>query len=216
MRRLDHEGFVGRSFNDWTVVRILGGTPCHYEARCRCGNLARVVGHTIRSGASKRCFYCGNRTRGSLTHGATARSRIAPEWNSWRAMIDRCTNRNHKGWSNYGGRGIRVCAVWLGNFEAFLADVGPRPSSEHSIDRFPDQNGNYEPGNVRWATRGEQARNRRTTRLLTVGDETLCAQDWAERLGIPPSTVYYRLQRGMSLPEALGIEISATGLEVVS
>lgn len=80
-------------------------------------------------------------------------------------MIRRCTNENTASWRLYGGRGIGVHKPWLESFEAFLAYVGPRPSLEHSIDRFPNQNGNYEPGNVRWATHKEQAENRSTTKL---------------------------------------------------
>jgi hypothetical protein len=80
-------------------------------------------------------------------------------------MIERCHNPSHVNFEGYGGRGIKVCDRWRAAFLNFLADVGDRPSARHSIDRFPNNDGNYEPGNVRWATRRQQARNKRTSKL---------------------------------------------------
>jgi hypothetical protein len=82
------------------------------------------------------------------------------EYGVWRAMRDRCNRPNNKKYSDYGGRGIGVCKEWNKSFEAFYAHLGPRPSKDHSIERM-DNDGNYEPGNVKWATRSEQMKNRR-------------------------------------------------------
>jgi len=86
------------------------------------------------------------------------------EYNSWRAMIARCENPNHPSWEHYGGRGIRVCMRWRYSFKAFLADVGPRPSTRHSLDRI-DPQGHYQPANVRWSTPEVQAKNKRVVEL---------------------------------------------------
>jgi hypothetical protein len=102
----------------------------------------------------------------------------------------------------YGGRGITVCGRWLESFEAFYADMGARPFPLHEIDRI-DNDGNYEPGNVRWATRDIQARNHRRVRHLQMNGEVLCLSDWARRFGLSHETVSRRLARGWPLAAAL-------------
>lgn len=100
---------------------------------------------------------------------------VHPLYSTWRGMIRRCHDPRTSAFDGYGGRGIRVCDRWRHSFETFLSDVGPRPSPKHSIDRFPDNDGNYEPGNVRWATPKEQSNNRRTVgRLSTWKDDPHC------------------------------------------
>lgn len=83
-----------------------------------------------------------------------------PTHNSWRKLIERCTNKNHHQYKDYGGRGIRVCKSWRKSFWAFFRDMGKRPDGM-TIDRYPNPHGNYEPGNCRWATKEQQAKNRR-------------------------------------------------------
>jgi len=122
-------------------------------------------------------------------------------------MIKRCTNPNTKGYSNYGGRGIKVCERWLHSFENFLADMGPKPSPAHSIDRYPDNNGNYEPKNCRWATRTEQSFNKRTNRLIQHNGETLPLSVWAGRTGMKRETIADRLAHGWTISDALTIPV---------
>jgi hypothetical protein len=117
-------------------------------------------------------------------------------------MSQRCTNPRHKSWSYYGGRRISVCDQWRNDYTAFLAHVGRRPSPKHSLDRI-DNDGNYEPGNVRWATKKEQQRNRRFNRYITLNGETLLLLDWAERIGIPHDALRDRLNRNWPIERAL-------------
>ncbi len=125
-----------------------------------------------------------------------------PEYQVWKGMRQRCLNQTDEQFKDYGGRGIKICGRW-NDFFAFLEDMGPRPSAKHTIDRFPDNNGNYEQSNCRWATMGEQNRNRRSNRLLTLSGRTQCAVKWAEELGITFSSLRYRLRKGWSDEEAL-------------
>jgi hypothetical protein len=106
-----------------------------------------------------------------------------------------------RSFADYGARGIRVCARWE-SFSNFLADMGSRPSSRHSLERI-DNDGHYEPGNCKWATLAEQARNRRNNRRLTYAGETLTLVDWSERTNITKATIWERLRRGWSVERAL-------------
>lgn len=126
------------------------------------------------------------------------------EYHAWAAMKVRCSNSNCKDWYLYGGRGISVCAKWRTSFEAFFQDVGARPSPTHSLDRYPNANGNYEPGNVRWATRKQQARNwSRRNRLFTHSGESLTLSEWAERLGMSRESLRDRIDGGWPISLAL-------------
>jgi hypothetical protein len=120
---------------------------------------------------------------------------------AWRNMRYRCSNPSSKAWPSYGGRGIKVCERW-DSFANFLADMGDPPDSALSIDRI-NNDGDYEPGNCRWATRKEQLENRRITRLLTFKGETKCLSHWAKEQGFDPSVVALRLKLGWSVEEAL-------------
>lgn len=110
-------------------------------------------------------------------------------------MLSRCRNPKDDSFPSYGGRGISVCRGWY-NFLCFLSDMGRRPSPKHTLDRI-DNNGNYEPGNVRWvATQKEQARNTRWNRKLTFNGVTKLVIEWAEETGLERCTIMRRLDRG--------------------
>jgi hypothetical protein len=116
----------------------------------------------------------------------------------YRGMKKRCENQNATGFQNYGGRGILICEKWR-DFPSFVADVlasiGERPTMQHTLDKI-NNSGNYEPGNIRWATKSEQARNRRNNHRLTAFGKTQTLEEWASEMGIPKSTLFNRIKRG--------------------
>lgn len=160
---------------DMTGVRhglLVGLRPAHTDRhgrqhwifRCDCGRETRTAAREVRKGhvRSCGCLIREASRRRWLTHGATG----TPEYRTWQAMKHRCLNPNTRSYPDYGARGIRVAPVWAASFARFLADVGPRPTLAHRLDRI-DNDGNYEPGNCQWATITQQNRNRRTARKLT-------------------------------------------------
>lgn len=152
---------IGQRFGRWTVLRELPRRNAHrmVECKCDCGTVKSLGFQSIRRGET------GSRSCGCLQKELQT---IHGEWKSteyriWALMKQRCGNPHSKSWKNYGGRGIHVYQPWNDSFSEFLAGVGKRPSMLYSLDRWPNMNGNYEPGNVRWATASQQIANRRKT-----------------------------------------------------
>ena len=125
------------------------------------------------------------------THGESAKT--SQLYRAWVNMRQRCNNPKCGVYHNYGGRGITVCAAW-NSYERFALDVGRPPSPEHTLDRYPNNEGNYEPGNVRWATRKEQMHNVRINVYITHDGERLIMADWARRCGVTPATMHQRIR----------------------
>lgn len=174
---------------------------------CECGVEKAVARGALRGGKSV-SYGCRRRSllgaRGT-THGHARCGKRTPEYEAWKHMIHRCEAPNDRRWVDYGGRGIRVCSKWRASYVAFLADVGPRPSPKHSLDRI-DVNGPYEPGNVRWASRVQQMRNTRRNRFLECNGERATLSEWAERTGIKRATIAYRIDRlGWPTDQALEV-----------
>jgi len=117
-------------------------------------------------------------------------------------MKQRCNDPQNSAYRNYGARGISVCKRWLASFENFYADMGDRPSPKHSIERKNNSLG-YIPHNCKWALPEEQASNKRVTRRITHNGETLSLAQWGRKVGIPRSTLFYRLDRGLSFADAI-------------
>jgi len=120
----------------------------------------------------------------------------------WSAMKDRCSNPRHPQYKDYGARNITVCQRWKDSFAAFFADMGDRPAPNLTLDRL-DNDGNYEPGNCAWRTRSANQNNMRSNRRVTHDGLTLTVTQWANRCGLSPSTLHYRLSLGWPFPKAI-------------
>lgn len=136
-------------------------------------------------------------------HSNSDGGKQSPTYRSWASMIARCTQPSSAGFAHYQKLGITVCARWR-VFDNFLADMGERPSRVYTLDRYPDQKGNYEPGNCRWATRREQANNRTTNKLFEFQGEMLTYREIARRTGLSDELLRHRLLRaGWSVERAV-------------
>jgi len=185
----------GEKFGCLTVVKPCGVAPRNqWWFLCDCGMGVLLKANKVKSGNNWHC------SRFCITkHKYRTEKRLTdlPEYRAWRAIRGRCNSPSYTFYEYYGGRGIRVCERWS-NFADFLADIGPRPSSKHSIDRI-DNNGDYEPGNCRWATRIEQARNTRHSNRITFEGVTRSRPEWAERTGLTIECIRGRQRRGWSV-----------------
>lgn len=182
---------IGQRFGRLIVIRAVDpARPRGHrrvECLCECGS-TKVLrfdhvagGRTVSCGCYRKEYF------------STHRMSDTPIYRAWGQMVRRCLNPGNASYARYGGRGIRVCERWL-NFDAFFADMGPRPNGA-SIDRI-DNDGDYEPGNCRWATRQQQQDNRRVTVWITVGGVTRTLNEWAALAGISRGTLYGRFRRG--------------------
>lgn len=199
---------TGQTFGFITVIRFARKRVVADSARgtarrniwlCRCnacGNEREFPQHALTSASPSKS--CGCRipmlaAKQMTTHGEAIL--VTPEYKAWQAMLTRCNCKSSKFYKHYGGRGIKVCDQWLNSFETFLRDVGRRPSKGYSLDRFPDNNGNYEPGNVRWATKRQQSRNTRTNHLIDFRGHRRSLAEWAELLGMSQEAFGQRIKK---------------------
>lgn len=192
---------TGQVFGRLTAIRRIGQKHNNaiWECLCVCGNICTVnkghLGQDTNSCGCLRKELSGQRLR---KHGL----KKSIEYEVWTWMKSRCLNPHNKRYRDYGGRGIRVCERWSNSFENFLQDMGPRPTSSHSIDRI-DNSGDYAPENCRWATRFEQVYNRRNNVKITLDGVTMSPLGWSERTGIKIPTIMYRLKQNWTPHEAL-------------
>jgi hypothetical protein len=191
-----------------------------WKCVCDCGNNAVVGVGALRSGNTKSCG-CGVRAATiarSTRHGACTNG-ITPEYRVWAEMVARCTNKNHKRFADYGGRGICVCNEWASDFAAFIAHVGPRPvgstgkRASFEIDRIDNGSG-YVPGNVEWATTKKNQRHKRDSSFVTAFGETLTQAEWCERTGLKQSTLSRRLNSGWHAERAISTLVKDTSCAI--
>ena len=194
----------GERFERLVVVRFKGVADsghAMYECRCDCGKKCIAQASGLRNGNNRSCGCLKDEVDRGVhrTHGDSGH----PLWGLWRCMIQRCSNPKWWSYSWYGGRGIKVCERWQGveGFRAFVADMGPRPAGT-SLDRI-DGDGHYEPGNVRWATRAEQARNRTQNVHLTHDGRTQTMCEWAAEVGVSIKTLHQRVKAGWDHTRAI-------------
>lgn len=184
---------------------------------CDCGGIKNILPTSLRNGYTKSCGclsieHKNNFGNKYITHNQTNKnSEFSSEYKIFRGIKERCYNPNNPAYKNYGGRGITLCNRWLEpngqGFINFLNDVGQRPTKKHSIDRFPDKNGNYTPDNCRWATDSEQVRNRRNTKLIEYNNEIKSLAEWCEIFNIKYHSAFYRLNKNWTLDKVFEISI---------
>ncbi|HEX7767993.1 MAG TPA: hypothetical protein VF443_14875 [Nitrospira sp.] len=192
------------------TARSTGPNPkeVYWQCRCECGQTLSVTARNLRSGNTKSCG-CLHRQKASerrFKHGL----KESPEYETWVRMICRCENPTNPSFPNYGGRGIVICDRWRRDFRDFLADMGRRPSRHHSIDRI-DNNGPYAPDNCRWATRIQQARNKRSVLMLDTPDGTMPVSVYEKRHNLSHYLIKTRLKRGWDLTNAVFIPPGKNG-----
>ena len=197
---------VGLRFGRLTVMEA-SDRLLYWKCSCECGARKDISHYRLLCGKTKSCGCLRTEiTRKRFTiHGHSAGpSGQSQEYRAHKSMLRRCYDKKDRCFHLYGGRGIVVCARWQGakGFPNFISDMGMKPSTRLSLDRI-DNTGNYEPGNCRWATAREQARNRRSNHWLTLNGATMIVSDWAEHLGIGGTTIHQRLRHGWSVEMAL-------------
>ncbi len=208
-----HEHPTNHRFDDKTGAKIgkltvLGFAGCdknrisYWFCKCECGNITKVIAHNLTKSTTNSCG-CLIIER-ATTHGHSRKNKHTPEYRTWRYMLTRTQNPNCINFSDYGGRGIKVCDRWLSSFENFFEDMGSKPEGA-SIDRI-NNDGNYEPSNCRWASRAEQSNNQRDrigSRLITYNGKTQTSAKWSKEVGLTPSLVLKRIKLGWTPEMAL-------------
>jgi hypothetical protein len=143
------------------------------------------------------------------SHGATSGGHQTREYKAWLHLRARCENKSARDFARYGGRGIKVCGRWA-SFENFMADMGPRPSADYSIDRI-NVDGNYEPNNCRWATQKQQQMNRRDNIRISAFGRTMLASEWSAETGLKERTIMWRIRHGWSHEKAVSSPLMING-----
>lgn len=190
---------TGTRFGKLTIIEFAESRKqqSYFRCACDCGNELITSAARLKDGRTRSCGCLRREVPHPIKHGL-AGTRI---WRHWQGMRRRCFSVNTSDYPNYGGRGITACPRW-NDFKNFLADMGYPPTDGHTLDRV-DVNGNYEPSNCRWATRVEQARNKRNTKRFFHDGQNLTSAEWGEKRGFSPSLVLNRVRDGWSIADAI-------------
>lgn len=222
---MTYDDMVGQRYGRLAVVSVDTARVFQYGknkpipylvCKCDCGNTKSIIATSLKRSLTLSCGCLRNeRIRATrTTHGQSTtvkgRQKVSKEYKAWSHMLGRCYNQNDSKYHVYGGRGVNVCSRWRESFENFYADVGPAPSRAHSLDRR-DVDGNYEPGNVRWATALEQAYNKQDTVKIVYKGEVFTLLSLSERTGIPKETLRQRIKHGWSPERVVETPLQNTG-----
>lgn len=204
----------GKRFSRLTVIREVAPLV-HYtekrrvavrmfECKCDCGTVKTIRMFSLRNGStlSCGCYHNEMSVLQARKHGDASHEYKAVEYTAWLNMKKRCESPKCSRFKDYGGRGIAVCERWRNSYKNFIADMGRKPSPMHSIDRI-NNDGNYEPGNCRWALPKEQARNNSRNRHVSFEGRSMPLSEACELTGLPYDIVKARLRRGWTDERAL-------------
>lgn len=206
------EDLTGREFTRLRVLRRDWGVRATtWVCLCDpllggCGAETSVPAGALRNENTRSCGCLKmDVSRAKAVHGHSRKRQRTKEYATWCGMLSRCYSPSSTHFDRYGGRGITVCDRWRHDFGAFIADMGLRPSDKHSIDRYPDNDGNYEPGNCRWAARSEQMRNTSLNPTVVRDGKRTPLVDVAAESGVNLGTLKARLRRGLDLDTAVSL-----------
>lgn len=200
---------TGQKFGRLTPIERTARKPrAWWRCKCDCGNETEASSESLRVGDKQSCGCLALENAVALGKARRKHAngwQAPPEYTVWKSMISRCYSPSHSSYKYYGGRGITVAPEWLGKagYRQFVADMWPKPTPEHQIDRIKNELG-YSKSNTRWVLKDVQQRNTSQTNLLTHADgRTMCAKDWAAVAGISYTTFCGRLKRGWHLEEII-------------
>lgn len=197
-----------KKFGRLKPLKIIGRTKQRspiWLCECECGVIKKVPCKDLTSGNTQSCgcLKLEMLQERSFIHGQASRGAVSKEWYSWWAAQQRCNNPKNDYYHRYGWRGIKFCDRWLNNFGDFYADMGKKPSNNHTLGRI-DNDGDYEPNNCRWEAQLEQQNNKSSNVLIEYNGLTLTISQWSVKLGIDYDKVYHLLRtRGNDIPHLI-------------
>jgi hypothetical protein len=208
------EDLTAKRFGKLTALQDVGRNKRGriWQCICDCGNVVQSVSGYLKNGHKRSCGCLHAEVAKATkekhqTHGHTTKERkqLASEYHAWASMKSRCLNKNTKSFKRYGGRGISICDRWM-SFENFFFDIGPKPSSKHSLERL-NTNGDYEPSNCVWADAFQQASTRTNVRAISAFGKVMTSAAWARETGISATVIRNRIDSGWQPEKALSAPV---------